>query len=73
MCVYVRTGFIASHIVYQLLKKGYHVRGTVRDLTERERERERESERDRERDRERETDRHGCVCDSIEFDVSVRI
>ncbi|KAF4957607.1 hypothetical protein FSARC_11246 [Fusarium sarcochroum] len=28
------TGFVASHVIRQLLKRGYKVRGTVRDLTQ---------------------------------------
>lgn len=32
ICVTGATGFIASHIVEQLLEAGYKVNGTVRDL-----------------------------------------
>ncbi|EFC38992.1 3-beta hydroxysteroid dehydrogenase/isomerase family protein [Naegleria gruberi] len=32
VCVTGGTGFVASHLVYQLLLKGYHVNTTIRDL-----------------------------------------
>jgi len=32
VCVTGAAGFIASHLIKQLLEKGYHVRGTVRNL-----------------------------------------
>ena len=32
ICVTGATGFIAAHIVQQLLEKGYKVHGTVRDV-----------------------------------------
>lgn len=37
MCVTGASGFLASHVVAALLARGYHVRGTVRDLEDPER------------------------------------
>eukprot|EP01089_Gocevia_fonbrunei_P011115 TRINITY_DN2420_c0_g3_i1.p1 TRINITY_DN2420_c0_g3~~TRINITY_DN2420_c0_g3_i1.p1 ORF type:complete len:560 (-),score=96.80 TRINITY_DN2420_c0_g3_i1:254-1933(-) len=37
VCVTGATGFVAGHIIHQLLEKGYHVNATVRDVNKTER------------------------------------